>query len=403
MEDMTGEHHHTTELKQISFLIILAAVTFMLVVIVWPFATTLLWSALAAIMFQPLYAWSLRTCRGRRNWAAGLALTIILFAVLLPAMWIGAMVVREILEVVNSVRADPIDVAGWVDAIYNAVPEAVRNFVDDRDLTNAAVVQDRVQQFIAESAGIIANQALSIGGSAFSFVLAFGLGLYVTFFLLRDGKRIGETILHSAPVEREIADRLAERFLGIVRATIKGSVVVGIVQGTLGAITFLIIGMPSALLLGVIMGFFSLIPAIGTGIVWVPVGVWLLISGEIWQGIFVLAAGFFVISSADNILRPILVGRDTGIPDWIILITTFGGLSLFGFSGIVIGPLVAGLFLASWSILQEQRAEDEEAAQKYRTKVSADGKVRPESPPEAVRPVAASAAGAAAQAQSERA
>ncbi|MEM1195583.1 MAG: AI-2E family transporter [Pseudomonadota bacterium] len=403
MEDMTGKHHHTTELKQISFLIILAAVTFMLVVIVWPFATTLLWSALAAIMFQPLYAWSLRTCRGRRNWAAGLALTIILFAVLLPSMWVGTMVVREILEVVNSVRADPIDVAGLVDAVYNAVPEAVRNFVDDRDLTNTAVVQDRIQQFIAESAGIIANQALSIGGSAFSFVLAFGLGLYVTFFLLRDGKRIGETILHSAPVEREIADRLAERFLGIVRATIKGSVVVGIVQGTLGAITFLIIGMPSALLLGVIMGFFSLIPAIGTGIVWVPVGVWLLISGEIWQGIFVLAAGFFVISSADNILRPILVGRDTGIPDWIILITTFGGLSLFGFSGIVIGPLVAGLFLASWSILQEQRAEDEEAAQKYRTKVSADGKVRPESPPEAVRPVAASAAGAAAQAQSERA
>ena len=385
MDDMTGEHHHTTELKQISFLLILAAVTFMLVVIVWPFATTLLWSALAAIMFQPLYNWSLKRCRGRRNSAAALALTIILFAVLLPAMWIGAMVVREVLEIVNSVRAEPIDVAAWVETIYSALPEPVRNFVDDRELTNAAVVQDRVQQFIAESAGIIANQALSIGGSAFNFVLAFGLGLYVTYFLLRDGKRIGETILHSAPVEREIADRLSERFLGIVRATIKGSVVVGIVQGTLGAITFLIVGLQSALLLGVIMGFFSLIPAIGTGIVWAPVGIWLIVSGDIWQGVVVLAAGFFIISSADNILRPILVGRDTGIPDWIILITTFGGLSLFGFSGIVIGPLVAGLFLASWSILQEQRAEDEEAAQKYRTKVGADGKARPEAPPEAVR------------------
>ena len=385
MDDMTGEHHHTTELKQISFLLILAAVTFMLVVIVWPFATTLLWSALAAIMFQPLYAWSLKICRGRRNPAAALALTIILFAVLLPALWIGTMVVREILDVVNTVRAQPIDVAAWVEAIYSSLPEPVRNFVDDRELTNAAVVQERVQEFIAESAGIIANQALSIGGGAFSFFLAFGLGLYVTYFLLRDGKRIGETILHSAPVERDIADRLAERFLGIVRATIKGSVVVGIVQGTLGAITFLVVGLQSSLLLGVIMGFFSLIPAVGTGIVWVPVGVWLIISGDIWQGVFVLVAGFFIISSADNILRPILVGRDTGIPDWIILITTFGGLSLFGFSGIVIGPLVAGLFLASWSILQEQRAEDEEAAKLYRTKVDADGKVRPDNPPEAVR------------------
>ncbi|NCQ64590.1 MAG: AI-2E family transporter, partial [Alphaproteobacteria bacterium] len=93
-------------------------------------------------------------------------------------------------------------------------------------------------------------------------------------------------------------------------------------------------------------------------------------------GVFVLGSGFVIISSADNVLRPILVGRDTGIPDWIILVTTLGGLSIAGFSGIVLGPLVAGLFLASWSILQEQRAEDEEAAERYRTRVDPDGKVR---------------------------
>lgn len=387
---MTGEHHGTTELKQISFLLILAAVTAMLLVIVWPFATTLLWSGLAAIMFQPLYQWSLKVCRGRRNSAAALALTIILFAVLLPTFWIGAMVVAELLDAVNTIRAQPIDVAAWADTFYNALPQQFRDLVDETDFDGFSIAESRVQEFIAESAGIIANQAISIGGSAFGFFLSFGLGLYVVFFLLRDGKRIGETILHSAPVEREIADRLAERFLGIVRATVKGSFVVGIVQGTLGAITFLIIGLQSALLLGVIMGFFSLIPAIGTGIVWVPVGVWLLISGDIWQGIFVLASGFFIISSADNILRPILVGRDTGIPDWIILVTTFGGLSLAGISGIVIGPLVAGLFLASWSILQEQRAEDEEGAKLYRTKVGADGKARPDSPPEPLSTTAGS-------------
>ena len=393
---MTGEPHHTSELKQISFLLILAAVTFMLVVIVWPFATTLLWSALAAIMFQPLYHWSLKKCRGRRNWAATLALVIILFAVLLPALWVGTLVVQESFEIVNAVREEPIDVAAWVESLYSALPQWAQTFLDDIGLTDFAAIQQRVQQVLAESAGSIAILAVSFTGSAFGFLLSFSLGLYVVFFLLRDGKRIGETILHSAPVEREIADRLAERFLGIVRATVKGSVVVGIVQGTLGAITFLIIGMQSALLLGVIMGFFSLIPAIGTGIVWVPVGAFLLISGDIWEGIFVLAAGFFVISSADNILRPILVGRDTGIPDWIILVTTFGGLSLAGFSGIVIGPLVAGLFLASWSILQEQRAEDEEAAEHYRTKVGADGRVKSDSPPE---PVAANNSETAAQAR----
>ena len=379
---MTGEHHHTSEIKQISFLLILAAVTIMAVVIAWPFATTLLWSALAAIMFQPLYRWALRLCRGRRNPAAMLAMTIILFAVLLPAIWIGTLVIAQALQLVNLIRANPIDLAAWVETVYTALPPQLQDMIDDSGWTNIATAQSRVQDFLGERAGVIANQAISIGGGALGFVLSFALGLYITYFLLRDGSRIGETILHSAPVDREIADRLAERFLGIVRAVIKGSGVVGLVQGTLGAITMFIAGVPSALLLGVLMAILALIPAVGTALVWAPVGIVLLLSGAVWEGVFVLASGFIVISSADNVLRPILVGRDTGIPDWIILVTTLGGLSIAGFSGIVIGPLVAGLFLASWSILQEQRAEDEEAADRYRTKVSADGKVRPDNPPE---------------------
>ena len=381
---MSGADHHTIELKQISFLLILAAVTFMAVVIVWPFATTLLWSALAAIMFQPLYRWCLRKCRGRRNPAALLALTIILLAVILPALWVGTLVVAQALELVNLIRANPIDLAAYADSFYSSMPSQIQEVVDDSGWTDVSVVQTRVQEFLGESAGLIANQALSIGGGALGFFLSIAIGLYVTFFLLRDGTRIGETLLHSAPVDRNIADRLAARFLGIVRAVIKGSGVVGLVQGTLGGITMVIAGVPSALLLGVLMAILALIPAVGTALVWAPVGIWLLISGDIWQGVFVLASGVFVISSADNVLRPILVGRDTGIPDWIILVTTLGGLSIAGFSGIVLGPLVAGLFLASWSILQEQRAEDEEDAEHYRTNVCADGRVDPEDPPEPV-------------------
>jgi len=392
-DDMASADHHTGELKQISFLLILATVTFMAGVIVWPFATTLLWSALAAIMFQPLYRWCLVKCRGKRNPAALLALTIILLAVILPALWIGTLVIAQLVQVSNYLQKNPIDLAAWVDSVFQWLPDWAQEMAVENGLTDVATMQERVEGFLGEIISFIASQALSIGGGALSFVLSFAIGLYITFFLLRDGSRIGETILHSAPVNRAIADRLAERFLGIVRAVIKGSGVVGLVQGTLGGITMVIAGVPSALLLGVLMAILALIPAVGTALVWAPVGVALLVSGEIWQGIFVLASGFIVISSADNVLRPILVGRDTGIPDWIILITTLGGLSIAGFSGIVIGPLVAGLFLASWSILQEQRAEDEEAAERYRTKVSADGKVNPENPPEPLsstaRPTAA--------------
>ncbi|QIQ87266.1 AI-2E family transporter [Erythrobacter sp.] len=362
------------DLEQASFLLILAGVTAMLVIIAWPFATSLLWAALAAIMFQPLYRWSLKVTRGRRNTAASLSLLIIFFAVLVPALWIGSMVVEQALALVTMLQNQPIDLAAMFDSVYSMLPEALREAADERGWTNLAAVQERLQALLGESAGIIAQQAVSIGGGAVSFVLSFALALYVIFFLLRDGSRIGETILHSAPVKRDIADRLADRFLGIVRATIKGSVVVGIVQGTLAGITYVIAGVPSALLLGVITAIFSLIPVVGTVVVWGPVGVWLLFDGNVWQGLLVLFSGFVIVSSADNVLRPILVGRDTGIPDWIVLITTLGGISLTGFSGIVLGPLVAGLFLATWSILQEQRAQTAEAKARYGPRVGPDGK-----------------------------
>ena len=368
------EPNDTSALQHWSFLLLLAGVSILFLWVVWPFFAPVMWAALAAIMFQPLYRWTLGRCRGRRNLAAALALVIIFVAVLLPALWIGSLVLNEAVNLINALRDDPPDLGELFDTTFVMLPAWLQQFATENGWTDFVAIQNRIQEVLGESSGLIASQAVSIGSGALGFVLSFGIGLYVLYFLLRDGRRIGETILHSAPVEREIADRLADRFLGIVRAVIKGSGVVGLVQGAIGAIVLWIAGVPSVLLLGVMMAILALIPAVGTALVWAPAGIWLLATGEVWQGVFVLAAGFIVISSVDNVLRPILVGRDTGIPDWIILVTTLGGISLAGFSGIVLGPLVAGLFLASWGILQEQRAEDEEALERYRAKVGPDGK-----------------------------
>lgn len=367
-------------LEQGGFLLFLAAVSVLFLWVSWPFATPVLWAALAAIIFRPVYRRVLATMRGWRNLSATLTLLIIFVAVLLPALWIGSMVVEEAIGLINRLQEDPIDLALWFDQVFAMLPASIQRMAIQEGWTNVSVLQDQLEVLLGESAGMIAQEAFAIGGGAVNFVLSFSIALYVIFFFLRDGARIGETILHSAPVDRAIADRLAERFLGIVRATIKGSGIVGLVQGALGAITFAIAGVPSPLLFGVLMAIMSLLPVVGTVIVWGPAGIWLLVSGQIWQGLFVLGAGTVIIGMADNVLRPILVGRDTGIPDWLILITTLGGIALVGFSGIVLGPLVAGLFLASWSILQEQRAKDEVAAQHYRTRVGVDGKARPDSP-----------------------
>ena len=370
---MVNQPHRTEELQQASFLIILVVVSLLMAVIVYPFAQPLLWAGLAAIMFQPLYRNVLRRLRGRRNPAAGLSLLIIFILVLVPAAWIASMVIEQAIVLVATLQQQPIDLAALFDSVYTRLPQVARDAVDRSGWADIGMIQTRVQELLTESAGMIATQAVSIGSGALGFFLSFGVALYVMFFLLRDGERIGRTVLCAVPVERSIADRLAERFLGIVRATIKGTGVVALVQGALGTITLMIAGVPSALLFGVIMAIFALVPVIGSGAVWVPAGIYLLVTGETWQGLFVLLAGFFIISSADNVLRPILVGRDTGIPDWIILITTLGGISLVGFSGIVLGPLVAGLFLASWSILREQRDEDEEAARDNGINVDASG------------------------------
>ncbi|ASJ90004.1 AI-2E family transporter [Porphyrobacter sp. CACIAM 03H1] len=370
---MAAHPHRTEDLQQASFLIILAVVSLLMAVIVYPFAQPLLWAALAAIMFQPLYRTILRRLRGRRNPAAGLSLLVIFILVLVPFGWIATMVIEQAIMLVATLQKQPLDLAAWFDTFYTALPEIARDAVDRSGWADITMIQTRLQEFLTQSAGMIATQAVTIGSEALGFILSFGVALYVMFFLLRDGERIGRTVLCAVPVERSIADRLAERFLGIVRATIKGTGVVALVQGTLGWITLMIAGVPSALLFGVVMAIFALVPVIGSGAVWVPAGIWLLISGATWQGLFVLLTGFFIISSADNVLRPILVGRDTGIPDWIILITTLGGISLVGFSGIVLGPLVAGLFLASWSILREQREEDEEASRQDDIRVDASG------------------------------
>ena len=342
-------------IERAGFFLFLALVTLALLVVAWPFLAPLLWAALAAIMFQPLYQWILAKRPARTNQAAIATLLIITFAVLLPALFIGGIVVEQATSLVLAFQAGEIDIAGMFDQVFQALPAQVRGPLDDYGLGDLREAQATAQDLITESAGLIAREALAIGGSALGFVLAFGVGLYVTYFLLRDGRDIGGKLVASLPLERGVAERLANTFLSIVRATIKGSVVVGIVQGALGAITFLIAGVPLAVLLGVLMAIFSLLPALGTAIVWVPVAIYLLATGAIWQGIVVIVSGLFVIGMADNVLRPILVGRDTGIPDWIILISTLGGIALMGLSGIIVGPVIAGLFLAGWAILREQR------------------------------------------------
>ncbi|WP_237452791.1 AI-2E family transporter [Qipengyuania pelagi] len=336
------------------FVLFLALVTVGLIWVAWPFASAILWAALAAIIFQPLFALFQRHLGGS-NRAAILTLLAVTVLVIVPAIWIGNIIVDQATRLYLALQTQQIDPAAAFDRVHNALPLSWQRMIDRAGYGDFGVLQQRVSQFTEEALMIAGRSALSIGGSAFSFVLSLGVGLYVLYFLLRDGQRIGPAIRDALPLEPQMAHELADRFAIVVRATIKGSVVVGLVQGALGAITFAIVGMPAAALFGVLMAIFSLLPALGPAIVWIPVAIYLAAIGEYWQTAVVIGSGVGVIGMADNILRPILVGRDTGIPDWVVLVTTLGGIATLGLSGIVVGPLLAGLFLTGWAIMSEQR------------------------------------------------
>lgn len=338
-----------------SFALFLGLITLALLVIIWPFASAILWSVVAAIMFQPLYLRILSGSPSHANRAAMASLLIIFIAIIIPTLWIGSILVEQITSFYLSLQGGEINAAAIFGKFFDALPLQLRTMLNNSGFGEFRILQERLEQLIQESAGFVAQQAFSIGGSALSFILALGVGLYIMYFLLRDGQALAQNIKDSLPFEKSVAVRVSDRFIVIVRATIKGSVVVGMIQGALGALTFWIVGMPSAVLFGVLMAFFSLVPALGSAIIWLPVAAYLLITGDIWQAIVVVLSGVFIIGMADNILRPIMVGRDTGIPDWIILVTTLGGIATFGLSGIVLGPLAAGLCLAGWTIYREQR------------------------------------------------
>ncbi|MGB7407121.1 MAG: AI-2E family transporter [Pontixanthobacter sp.] len=339
------------------FLLFLALVTVALVIVILPFGQAMLWATLAAIVFQPVNQTILRLMPTHPSRAAALTLLVITVAVLIPGFMLGSVIVEQAVEVFLAFREGRIDVAAWFNIVHDALPLQIQRSLDNSGFANLDAALNRAQDFARESSGLIARSALSVTGSALGFVLGFGIALYASYFLLRDGKQIGAAIVTALPVERSVAERLADKFLQIVRATIKGSVVVGLAQGALGAITFWIVGIPSALLFGLLMAIFSLLPALGPAIVWIPVAIYLLAIGAIWEGLLVIGSGVVVIGLADNLLRPILVGRDTGIPDWLILVTTLSGIGMLGLSGIVVGPMVAGLFLASWAIWCEERVE----------------------------------------------
>lgn len=335
-----------------SFIFMLLAVTLAFGWVLKPFWMSIFWACTVAIIFYPLQRKMQQWIGEKPNRAALLTLSIAVVIVVLPVLGVAYSFVQEGVQVYQKLDSGEIRPGQFLQQIETAfpfIPELLERFGVSTDN-----LRSKLSELAVTASRTLAQQALSVGQNTFSFVVSVALMVYLTFFLLRDGHLLVDLMVRALPLGDERERELFAKFAEVARATVKGNIVVAAIQGALGGLIFALLGLPGALLWGVVMAFLSLIPAIGAGLLWLPVAVYLLAMGSIWKGLILIAFGAIVIGLADNILRPILVGRDTKIPDYVVLFSTLGGLTLFGITGFVVGPLVAALFMAFWAIFMRE-------------------------------------------------
>jgi predicted PurR-regulated permease PerM len=180
------------------------------------------------------------------------------------------------------------------------------------------------------------------------------------FFFVRDGAALLERLVRVIPLGDQRERRLFRKFAEVSRATLKGTVVVAIVQGTLGGLSLAVVGIDGAVFWGVVMTILSVLPAVGTSLIWLPAAGWLFATGSVGKAVALIVMGV-LIGFVDNFLRPVLVGRDTKMPDYLILLSTLGGITAFGLSGFVIGPIIAALCVAGWDMFAADFGETDAA------------------------------------------
>ena len=338
-----------------AFLLLVIAVTLAFAWILWPLFGAVLWGVIIAIMFAPLYRRLSRSMRQRRTLAALATEIIILVMVILPVTLIAALLLQEALSTYQRIQSGDLDFGRLFQRVWDALPASVVNLLDRVGLTSLGVVQERLSAGLSQGVQFLATQAVNLGQNTFNFIVSLFVMLYLMFFLLRDGENLARRIRDAIPLHPQQKRDLADRFTTVIRATVKGNLVVALVQGALGGLIFWLLGIHAPVLWGALMALLSLLPAVGAPVVWAPVAIYLFATGQTWQAITLAVFGALVIGSADNILRPILVGKDTKLPDYVVLISTLGGLAVFGPNGFVIGPVIAALFVAVWEIFAASR------------------------------------------------
>ena len=348
-----------TRLERHSFLAMLVIVTLAFIFLIKPFFGAVFWGCAIGLIFYPLYIRLLHKFKGRQNVAALVTLIICTVIGVVPALFVLASFAQQGAALFKRLESGGIDPTHYVAQIQEAFPKL------ERLLGSFGINIGQIGEHLSQSAIAIgryaAQHAIEIGQNTLHGFISVALMLYITYFMLRDGEKLVSLVVRALPLGDQRERLLFAKFSEVTRATIKGNLVVAAIQGTLGGIIFWLLNIPAPVLWGVVMTLLSLIPVVGAGLIWAPVALYLFATGNVQDALILTVFGAVVIGLVDNILRPILVGRDTKLPDYLVLLSTLGGIVLFGINGFVLGPLLAALFVAFWGIfIREINIPDEE-------------------------------------------
>jgi len=339
-----------TNLRTAFVLLLVAAVTALFLAVAWSFLKPLLLGALLAGLFHPLYRWIARLLGRRQSLGAAVTLLVLLVLGLGPISVFLGIVVQQALTVSDQAipwltqhlgAASTFNVNEWVMQRFPALAKY---------MPSQEQLVEQVGTAAKTAGAFLVALASRMTVTTASFLLNLFVMLYAMFFFFKDGHKILERIFYYTPLSDEDERRMLTQFASITRATIKGTLVIGIIQGALGGIAFRVAGIEGAALWGTIMTILSIIPGIGAPLVWVPFVIFLYVNGQYLTATLLLLWCGIVVTTIDNFLRPVLVGRDAQMPDLLILIGTLGGLFLFGPMGFIVGPIICGLFLTVWDI-----------------------------------------------------
>jgi len=311
------------------------------------FLVTLLLAGIFSALAQPLFRLLERRFGGRRNLASIVTVFFVLFVILLPLLFLTGIVTAQAIKVSDSVTP-------WIQK-YLSEPESFTRFLDslpfvDRIKPYLDTIVQKTGELVAGGSQFLINRLSSAAGATVLVLFQTFIFFYVMFFFLKDGHVLLEKIMYYLPLDDADERLLLKRFTSVTRATLKGTLVIGFLQGTLAGAAFWAVGITSAAFWGTVMIVLSIIPGIGTALIWVPAAAVLALEGDYGRAAGLTLFCAVVVGSIDNVLRPRLVGRDTKMHDLLVFFGTIGGLALFGIVGFMIGPVVAALFVTVWEM-----------------------------------------------------